>query len=83
MVYMLLAFISWIVIILVFARLNYNNMRQSAETLAEQTLASTTENVIALIENASYYSQIILSNIDIISALENDDMEGITRILHQ
>ena len=83
LVYMLLAFISWIVIILVFARLNYNNMRQSAETLAEQTLASTTENVIALIENASYYSQIILSNIDIISALENDDMEGMTRILHQ
>lgn len=82
-VYMILVFISWFVIVCVFMHLNYNNVRQSAETLAAQSLSATKENVTALIENASYCSQVILSNVDIINSLENCEVEEATRTLYQ
>lgn len=71
--YTILALLSWISIIFIFQRINYRNIRQSAETLAMQSLATMAENVDTLIDKVTYFSEIVLSDSEVTEALENKD----------
>lgn len=81
--YMLLLLTSWGIIFFIFYRLSYQNAVHSAQTLAAQTQSTVNSNISTLIQNVAYYSRLILSNDDIIAALEEKDVRKQEESLYQ
>lgn len=83
LMYTLLLLVSWIIIVCIFYRISYENTYDSAEALSTQTLHTVSENINTLIQNAAYYSRIILSGSEVTKALESGVGEKESAALQQ
>ena len=64
-IYMLILFVSWMMIFFLFAGIRSRESRNYAKALLAQTLNTVGRNVTTIIDNAAYYSRIILSSNEI------------------
>lgn len=82
-IYIIFLFISWSMIVFVFARIRSRESVDYAKALSVQTLNTVSRNVTTLIDNAAYYSRIILSSSEVTDALEAGDGERQKESLYQ
>ena len=82
-IYMLILFVSWMMIFFLFAGIRSRESRNYAKALSAQTLNTVGRNVTTIIDNAAYYSRIILSSSEVTGALEAGDGERQKESLYQ
>lgn len=83
LMYTMILLVSWVIIVCVFYRISYENTYDSAEAISVQTLHTVSESIDTLIQNAAYYSRIILSGSEVTKALESGDGEKESAALQQ
>ena len=82
-VYAIFLFISSIAIFLLFAGVRRRESMDYAKALSAQTLNTIGRNVTTLIDNAAYYSRIILSSSEVTEALAAGNGERQRESLYQ
>lgn len=82
-IFVLLLGIFSSILLMRFLRASYRESREYAEMLSQQSMNTISKNVTTLVNNVAYYSRLIISDQDILNALEDGTIAEAREHLYQ